>query len=225
MATVGSDARLVEGENRVVIRSVGWQGYQTLLSLVGNQKVRLTYDRGDVELMSPLSRHERNKSRLGRMVEILTEELDIPVICMGSTTLNREDLDRGLEADDSFYLKSISLIGDVDQLDMNVDPPPDLAIEIEISRSVLNRLGIYAALRVPEIWRFDGKKLKVLLRQEDGTYRENAESEALPWILIEELLQFVLEDDNRDDTQWAKAFRRWVREMIVPRLRGGSGGE
>ncbi|MGA2704216.1 MAG: Uma2 family endonuclease [Isosphaeraceae bacterium] len=222
MATVVSDTRLVQGENRVVIRGVGWEGYQTLLSLVGNQKVRLTYDRGDVELMSPLSRHERNKSRLGRMVEILTEELDIPVICMGSTTLNREDLDRGLEADDSFYLKSYSLIGNVDHLDMNVDPPPDLAIEIEISRSVLNRLGIYGALGVPEIWRFDGKKLRVLLRQEDGAYRENAESVALPWISIEELLQFVVEDDYREDTQWAKAFRRWVRETIVPRARGGS---
>jgi Uma2 family endonuclease len=222
MATVVSDTRLEQGENRVVIRGVGWEGYQVLLSLVGNQKVRLTYDRGDVELMSPLSKHERNKSRLGRMVEILTEELDIPAICMGSTTLNREDLDRGLEADDSFYLKSYSLIGNVDNLDMNVDPPPDLAIEIEITRSVLNRLGIYGALGVPEIWRFDGQKLRVLLRQEDGTYRENTESVALPWISIEELLQFVVEDDYREDTQWAKAFRRWVRETIVPRARGGS---
>lgn len=225
MATVASDTRLVQSENRVIIRGVGWRGYQSLLGLVGNQQIRLTYDRGDVELMSPLSRHERSKSRLGRMVEILTEELDIPIICVGSTTLNREDLDRGLEADESFYLKSFSLIGDVDHLDMNADPPPDLAIEIEITRPVLNRLGIYGALGVPEIWRFDGKNLKVLIRQEDGTYRDNADSEALPWISIEEIQRFVVEDAYREDTTWAKAFRRWVRETIVPRARTGVEGD
>ncbi len=218
MATVASDARLVQGENRVVIRGVGWQGYQTLLSLVGNQQIRLTYDRGDVELMSPLSRHERNKSRLGRMVEILTEELDIPVICMGSTTLNREDLDRGLEADESFYLKNFSLISDVDHLDMNVDPPPDLAIEIEIARSVLNRLGIYGALGVPEIWRFDGRTLRILERQRDGSYREIPGSKALPWISIEEIARFVQLEETRDDTRWARTFRAWVREVVLPRL-------
>src|SRR4051794_10276909 len=112
-----------EGERRVVIRGVGWQGYQTLLNLVGDQPVRITYDRGDVELMSPLFKHERSRSRLGRMVEILTEELDIPMIAAGATTLRREDLDKGLEADESFYLASLSLITDIEHLDLNVDPP------------------------------------------------------------------------------------------------------
>lgn len=205
MATVATDTYLAQGENRVVIRGVGWQGYQNLLSLVGNQPVRLTYDRGDVELMSPLFRHERNKSRLGPMVVILTEELDIPMICVGSTTLKREDLDCGLEADESFYLRSHSLIRDVAHLDMSADPPPDLAVEIEISRSALNRLAIYDALGVPEIWRFDGKILKVLVRQADGTYRESAEGEAMPWISIEEIRQFVVEEDHRDDTQRASS--------------------
>jgi len=213
-----------EGERRVVIRDVGWQGYQTLLKLVGDQPVRLTYNRGDVELMSPLSRHERNKSRLGRMVEILTEELDIPMIAMGATTLKREDLDKGLEADESFYLASLSQITDVEHLDMNVDPPPDLAIEIEITQSVLNRLGIYGALGVPEIWRFDGKRLRILLRQDDGAYRETEQSEALPWISREELGHFVVEGSGTD-TQWTKAFRRWVRETIVPEVEKRSGGE
>ena len=221
MASVATDTHLAQGENRVVIRGVGWQGYQTLLSLVGNQLVRLTYDRGDVELMSPLFRHERNRLRLGRIVDILTEELDIPMISVGSTTINREDLDRGLEADESLYLKSLSLISDLDHLDMSADPPPDLAIEIEISRSVLNRLAIYGALGVPEIWRFDGKTLKVLLCQDDGTFRESTKSEVLPWVWIEEIRQFVVEDDYREDTTWAKAFRRWVRGTIVPRAMGG----
>jgi Uma2 family endonuclease len=224
MATVEADVRLTPGENRVVIRGIGWQGYETLLNLVGDRPLRITYDRGDVELMSPLSRHERNRSRLGRMVEILTEELEIPMIAAGSTTLNRQDLDKGLEADESFYLASLDKITDVEHLDMNIDPPPDLAIEVEITRSVLSRLDIYGSLGVPEIWRFDGRTLRILLRQDDGAYLESDKSEALPWISTEELRLFVLPETG-DDTQWAKIFRRWVRETIVPRAKGDTGSE
>jgi Uma2 family endonuclease len=221
MATITETA---EGERRFIIRDIGWQGYQTLLNLIGDRPVRVTYDRGDVELMSPQSRHERNKSRLGRMVEILTEELDIPMIAAASTTLKREDLDQGLEADESFYLASLHLINNLEDLDLNVDPPPDLAIEIEITRSAMNRLGIYGALRVPEIWRFDGRNLRILFRQEDGTYREIAQSKSLRWITIDEIRQFAGEEIG-DDTRWAKTFRSWVREVIVPRARSDRGGE
>jgi Uma2 family endonuclease len=218
MATVATDTYLAQGENRVVIRGVGWQGYQTLLSLVGNQPVRLTYDRGDVELMSPLFRHERNRSLLARMVEILTEELGIPLIAAGATTLKREDLDRGLEADASFYVGDLTRIRDTDNLDLEVDPPPDLAIEIEITRSVLDRLGVYGALGVPEIWRFDGRTLRILDRQTDGSYREIFRSQTLPWISIEEIARFAQLEETHDDTQWARTFRAWVREAVLPRL-------
>jgi Uma2 family endonuclease len=225
MATVTeTETFLAHGERRIVIRDVGWEGYETLLKLIGDQPVRVTYDRGDVELMAPLARHERNKSRLGRMVEILTEELDIPMIAAASTTLEREDLDQGLEADESFYLNDLARLSNLEDLDLNVDPPPDLAIEIEITRSALNRLGIYGALRVPEIWRFDGKILRILFRQDDGTYREIPQSEALPWISIDEIRRFAGEE-IRDDSQRARAFRRWVQEVIVPRARGERGGE
>jgi Uma2 family endonuclease len=224
MATVETEVRVAQGENRVVIRDVGWQGYQTLLNLVGEQPIRITYDRGDAELMSPLSTHERKKSRLGRMVEMLTEELDIPMIAVGSTTLRREELDKGLEADESFYLASVALISEVHELDMNVDPPPDLAIEIEITRSALDRLGIYGALRVPEIWRFDGKKLRILLLGGDGQYHATKQSKALPWISIDELERFAAEEFDHD-TLWAKAFRQWVQETVVPRFRAERGGE
>ena len=133
----------------MLIRGVGWQGYQALLTMVADQPVRITYDRGDVELMSLLYKHKRNKSLLARMVEILTEELDIPMIAVGATTLQREDLDRGLEADASFYVADITRIKDKHKLDMRCDPPPDLAIEIEITRSALDRLGVYGSSVFP----------------------------------------------------------------------------
>ncbi len=88
----------------------------------------------------------------------------------------------------------------------------------------MNRLGIYGALRVPEIWRFDGRNLRILFLQEDGTYREIAQSKALPWISIDAIRRFAAEELG-DDTQWAKSFRRWVQDVIVPRARGNRGGE
>jgi Uma2 family endonuclease len=216
---VESPARQAEGEQRVLLRGVGWDGYQTLLKLVGDQPVRLTYSRGNVELMSPLSKHERNKSLLGRLVEILTEELEIPMMSAGSTTLNREDLDQGLEADEAFYLGDLSRVRDPDRIDLDLDPPPDLAIEVEISKSSVNRLGVYGALRVQEIWRFDGRKLTILDRQDNGTYSCITLSGAFPWISLDEITRFLVEEDTRDETLWARRFRAWVRAVVVPRAR------
>jgi Uma2 family endonuclease len=216
-----------EGERRFLIRDVGWQGYLDLLRIIDDRPVRVTYDRGDVELMSPLIKHERKKSLLAQIVEILTEELDIPRMSAGATTLKREDIDRGLEADESYYLYDVSRLRDPDELDLLVDPPPDLAIEIEITRSALDRLGIYGALGVSEIWRFDGRNLRILERQADGSYREIPVSRFLPWISIEEIKRFVIEEESRDETRWARRFRQWVREVILPRARaeGPEGGE
>jgi Uma2 family endonuclease len=219
--TVESPTSQAEGEQRVLIRGVGWEGYQTLLKLVGDQPVRLTYRYGNAELMSPFSKHERNKSLLGRLIEILTEELEIPMMSAGSTTLDREDLDQGLEADEAFYLGDLSRVRDPDRLDLDVDPPPDLAIEVEITKSSLNRLGVYGALRVPEIWRFDGRKLSILERQDDGTYLSINTSAAFSWISIEEMTNFLVDEDTRDETQWARKLRAWIQAVVVPRAREG----
>ena len=110
--------------------------------------------------MTTSQEHEEFGYLLGRVVDILTEELDLPCKCVGRMTWRREVLDRGLEADDCFYLANAPLVRGK-KLDLSVDPPPDLAIEVEISRSALDRMGIYAALRVPEIWRYDGETLRV----------------------------------------------------------------
>ena len=101
--------------------------------------------------------HEIYKHLLGRMVDTIGEELDIPMFGQGSTTFNREDVDRGLEPDECYYIANAGRVADRSQLNLETDPPPDLAIEIEITRNVLDRLGIYAALGVPEVWRFDGE--------------------------------------------------------------------
>lgn len=214
----------LEGEKRFLLRGVGWDGYLTLLKIVGDGAVRITYDRGDAELMSPRPRHERNRSLLARFVETVTEELGIPIASFAATTLKRKDLDRGLEADASYYIEDLTRLPDDDDLDLQRDPPPDLAIEIEITRSVLPRPGIYGALGVPEVWRFDGKRVRILARQEDGGYREAERSTFLPMISLDEVEGFVVESRERDDNAWARNLRRWVRDVVIPRLDPGEGG-
>jgi Uma2 family endonuclease len=213
------------GELRFVLPGIGWEGYEKLLEILGDRPIRVTYDRGNVELMLPLFEHEEGSSLLAQMIVVLTDELGIPRKSARSTTLRLEALDRGLKADESYYLHDLGRLHDRKRIDLTVDPPPDLAIEIEITRSVLDRLGIYGALGVPEIWRFNGRELRVLLRQEDGRYRESERSLAFPTIPMAELARFLIEEDSRDETPWNRRFRAWVREVVVPRHRDRAGGD
>ena len=204
---------------RFVLRDVGWTGYQTLLKMVENRRVRVTYDRGDVELMAPQSIHERYKSLIGRMIDTITEEFEIQVVAVGSTTFNSEELDRGLEPDECYYLTNAGQVRDWKRVDLNVDPPPDLAVEVDITRSSINRQRIYANLRVPEIWRFDGDTLTVLLLDREGNYSPSETSAAFPFLPMNELAAFLRGYALGDDTRWGRTFREWVRTTLLPRYR------
>jgi Uma2 family endonuclease len=207
-------SRPLEPESRVVLHGVGWEGYETMLKLVGDRPVRLTYDRGDLELMVPSLDHERYKSLLGRLIETLTLELDLPCDAAGSTTWRKQLEDRGLEPDECYYLANAErVVGR--KVDLSVDPPPDLAIEIEISRSALDRLGIYAALGVPEVWRFDGEALRVEQLQADGTYQEVAVSPSFPFLPLNEVVRWLRLAETMGQTPWLRQFREWVREELA----------
>lgn len=209
--------QVLAGERRFVLYNVGWEGYQTLLELLSDHGVRITYDRGDVELMSPLYIHEHFKKRFAQIIETVTEELDLPRVSAGATTFSKEDLDRGLEPDECYYLANAHRIGKQDRIIMGIDPPPDLVIEIEITRSALDRLGIYAALGISEVWRWSGKKLKVLHLQADRTYAPSETSLAFPFLSLDEIARWALSEAPEGETRWARGFRVWVRETLLPR--------
>lgn len=224
MATVEKPrVRPTEGERRFVLYNMGWKGYQALLDLFGDDGPRMTYDRGTVELMSPLIVHERYKKLIGRCIETVTEELDIPCVGAGSTTFKSEILDRGLEPDECYYIANAGRLRKVRQVDLTIDPPPNLAIEVEMTHALLNKLGVYAALGIPEVWRFDGETLDVLVRGEDGVYAASETSLAFPFLPMAEVARFVVEDDGTDDTRWGRSVRAWVRDELAPRFRGEAG--
>jgi Uma2 family endonuclease len=204
------------GELRFMIYNVGWDGYETLLELFGDAGPRMNYSRGSVELMSPLIAHERPKKLFGFMIETMIVELDIPANALGSTTYKRRLVDKGLEPDECYYIANAGKLGDRDRPDLDIDPPPDLAIEIEITSSLLDKLEIYAGIGVPELWRFDGEELAVLLLQPDGSYSPSETSASFPFLPMDAFVGFLKQYDQADETGWRRRFLAWVREILLP---------
>jgi len=206
----------VPDEPRFLIRGVGWKAYDVLVEALerAGSHVRLTYDRGDLELMSPSPEHEDAKVGLRMAFQVAAEVYGIPYKCLGSTTFRSQALDRGLEPDECFYTVNWRRISGKKRFDPDVDPAPDVVIEAEVTSSMLDRLGIYAALGVPEIWRYDGERLRFLTLQPDRTYRASDRSPMFPELDPEEILRLIAERIDRDDADWNRHFRAWVREQV-----------
>jgi Uma2 family endonuclease len=205
-------ATLIQSPDRVILPNISWQTYQSLMrDFEKEPAIRLTYNQGTLEIRMPLDPHETYKKLLGRLIEAATEELDIEIRSLGSRTCDREDLARGLEPDQCYYIQNEALVRGLDQIDSNRFPPPDLAIEIDITSSSINRMSIYAALGVPEVWRYDGQTLTMLILQ-NGEYHPQSHSKALPFLGSETILRFLSQRSTMGETQLVKQFRQWVRE-------------
>jgi Uma2 family endonuclease len=206
------DTLAIPTEQRLRLSYIPWEAYVAFTDILGDRPIRVTYDRGEMEILSPSNRHENRKRILGRLIEALTEELDIDIASGGSTTYRREVLERGLEPDESYWIEHEPIVRGRQDIDLDKDPPPDLALEIEISRGALDRMSIYAALRVPEVWRWDGKKLTVNVLTSRGTYRRSERSRAFPFLPLSEFARF-LDPTNLSETQLLRSFRAWVRKQ------------
>lgn len=198
----------------VVLRDVSWELYESLLREIGAQHVLITYEDGSMELMSPRPEHEWWKKTVARLIETLTEELNIPIAGFGSTTYRRRDLAKGLEPDECYYIQHEALVRGKKRLALNVDPPPDLVVEIDITARDLAREPIYAALGAPELWWFDGRQPRSKRLTPGGTYEVVTNSGAFPFLKDADLEPFLTMVPNTDQTTMVRAFRRWVRERF-----------
>jgi Uma2 family endonuclease len=204
-------------EQRLIVHCVDWARYQDFLRAFEGRHIRLTYDGSNLEIMTVSGEHERGKKLMARLLEALTEELDIPIASFGNITLNREAVDRGLEPDECWYIEHETLLRDKAEVDLDTDPPPDLVVEVEITTSVLNRLDIYARLGIPEIWRFDGHTLRVCVLGADGRYTESDQSPTFPQLPLDGLASFFAQRGRVDETRLVKSFRAWVRTNVASR--------
>jgi Uma2 family endonuclease len=197
------------------LRSVDWETYVAISEALTGRHVRLTYDRGTLEFMTISSTHSRLSRVLVLFVFVLAEELKIKMLPCGDMTMRREDLERGIEADESFYVANEPLVRDKPRIDLACDPPPDLAVEVDISRSSRHRMPIYQAIAVPEVWRLEGEAVAIHVRGPDGLYMVAERSLAFPFVTAADLTRFVGQPGQHDVMALVEAFREWVREQIA----------
>ncbi len=198
---------------RVLLKDVTWQELETILEDLGEHRAaRIAYDRGILEIMAPLPEHEYDKEIIGDLIKALLEELDNEFLSLGSTTFKNQAMAQSIEPDQCFYIKNESKIRGKKRLDLTIDPPPDLALEVDItSRTHPN---IYQALKVPELWRFEKGKLQINILQ-DGSYVESQQSLNFPrFALIEVIPQYLQQSTTAGRNATLKTFRLWVRQQM-----------
>lgn len=198
----------------VVLHGVRWETYERLSDELESRRTRLTYDRGTLEIMTPSRSREHIRHRIRRMIEAMTEELDIPIQGGGATTWRRRDLEKGLEANECYWVRNEPRVRALAELDLTVDPPPDLAIEVDVYSSSLNRMSIYGALGVPEVWRWDDGRIVVSRRTAGGTYVASETSACFPWLPLADFTAWIDRADGENETAWIRAFRGWVRAHL-----------
>lgn len=206
---------IAEDRQSVILEHVSWATFEALLEDLGGPGGRMTYDGGQLEIRSPSARHEAGKKLLGRLIEVYTEERGIDLESRGSTTFRRSDLLKGLEPDECYYVQHAEAVRGREAIDLSVDPPPDLAIEVEISSRVLPRLPIYAALGIPEVWRYDGRELTIERLEPDGRYLAVETSGVLPGLPLAEVRRALARVGQEGETAIVRAFRARIRERPI----------
>jgi Uma2 family endonuclease len=200
-------------QQHLVLNGVSWGFYERTLDEIGNRPMRVTFHRGEIEIMPPLSEHEFAKGAIGGLIEVMAIELNIPMRRFGSTTFRREDKQVGLEPDECYYLENEAKVRGMKRFDPTRDPPPDLAIEIDITRRSISREPIYADLGVPEVWRYDGRRLDLRVLGKSGRYRSVTASAAFPFLPMDRFQAFVHRMEAEGQTGVLREFRDWVKTL------------
>jgi len=201
----------------LVLQDVPWDDYERLLEdLPDRPGVRVTYDHGRLEIMSPLRKHEKYKEFFAGLVRVLADELHIDVESSGSTTWKRKRDAKGTEPDACFHIAKAKEVIGKEELDLDVDPPPDVAVEIDITNESLSKFPIYATFGVPEIWRYDAKQNCVLMYElRVNAYAEINASRFFPMITASVLAGFLEQSKTNGQTAALIAFRRWLRKSLA----------
>lgn len=203
-------------EQRIVLDAISWEVYESLLAAHRHRSApRFTYDRGRLEIMSPSSEHEELKHMVELLVEVLAEERNLSVRGFGSTTFRREDVARGFEPDGSFYVQSAARIRGKKELDLTLDPPPDVVIEIDFTNPSLAKFPIFAQLGVPEVWHYRGKHWQIFCLI-DNEYSAQTYSVAFPFLTAEALTHWLDESLTLERPVWLRQVRAWVRGEHPP---------
>ncbi|WP_377475596.1 MAG: Uma2 family endonuclease [Microcoleus anatoxicus] len=202
-------------EKLITLTGIKWSTFKAIMSDVGDGRAwRIAYAEGVLEIRMPLPKHERHKVMLELFIGALADELEIEAMSLGALTLEREDLTRAIEPDTCFYIQNESLVRDKDEINLPADPPPDLVVESDYTSSSLNKFSIYAALGVPEIWRYRNQSL-VVYQLVEGSYQERENSLAFGFLPIAEIPGLIEQSKTIGQRAAVRLFREKVREFLA----------
>ncbi|NES82207.1 MAG: Uma2 family endonuclease [Moorea sp. SIO2B7] len=201
-------------ENFIFLKNITWETFNNLLDELGdNRGQRLTYYLGTLQIMSPLGEHENDNRFIDDIIRAMADELNLNLKKFGSLTLKLDPIKQAVEPDSCYYIKNEPLVRHKQNIDLTIDPPPDLVLEIDITSGSLNKLPIYANLQVPELWLFDGKKVTVFTFHKDSkSYLKNNQSPTFPWLDLTIIPQLISKSLQLGETATLKQFRQWVRD-------------
>ncbi|MBE9078525.1 Uma2 family endonuclease [Romeria aff. gracilis LEGE 07310] len=198
---------------RLLLHDISWAEFEAILEELGEHRAaRVAYNSGILEIMAPLPEHEYFKETIGDAVKDIAETLEQNYESYGSTTWRRQAEQAGLEPDNCFYFQNEALVRGKLHFDLSQDPPPDLALEIDVTNKSLDRFPIYARLGVPEIWCYDDGTLSIYLLQQDR-YAQAEQSQTFPSLKVQELPQLIEGYRDRGRLALRRAVREWVREQ------------
>ena len=207
-----------DGPSRISLVNISWELYERLREDQANRHLRKAYDLGDIELMSPSLKHEKLRFRFNLFIVAIARVFRFKVRGLASTTWKREGAAKAKEADGCYYFAYFERIRGK-EIDLEIDPPPDLALEVEISRSSIDSLGLYAAIGIPEVWRFDGESLSIHLKTIEGQYSGSTRSLALPFLTVSDIEDWMRKADAlNDDMEWMEQVEDRARQELRTRL-------
>jgi Uma2 family endonuclease len=198
------------GEERTLLQGISWNLYENLLTEIGdNGKARLSYYRGDLEFMTPLFEHEHGNRLIEKLISTIAEVTDRDYILCGSMTIKRPDLESGKEPDSCYYIANEPEVRGKTKFDFTQDPPPDLAVEIDITSSSLNQLALYATLGVGEVWRYDGNVL-IFYQLQSDKYAIVDRSPTFPTLSPDRVLEFLADCQIHGINRAVKILKEWI---------------
>ncbi len=200
---------LLSPETRTVLENIRWETFVELAEQRRGSVPRITFDEGVLELMSPLRQHENIGRLIGRLVETWTEVLEIEIQSVASTTFKRKDLQKAFEADESYYIEHAEQIRPKEEIDLTIDPPPDLVIEVEITSSAIHKLRLFAAMGVPEVWRHDGERLQMYSLRANQ-YEPISSSRGLPGLTAAAIEAVLKKRFEFGETALVREFREQI---------------
>jgi Uma2 family endonuclease len=200
-------------EQRTCLHHISWQLFEQLLDEIGDDRaVRLAYYQGVLEFMTPLFAHEQSNRLIERVVNTLVEEKGLECTPAGSMTIKRADLSAGKEPDSCFYIQNEQLVRGKVRLDFSQDPPPDLAVEVDITHSAINQLDLYVTLGIPELWLYDGQVL-TFYQLRDGAYVVVGWSPTFPELEPARVLEFLAECRSIGVSGAVRSLRQWIQAI------------